>query len=144
MRTHLVFLGLILFLFSPLVRANSQAQGRVLEQDAYDVLRDPFVSLVALKSQGKSELEMYPVKDLKLTGVITGPKKMRALIAAPNGKSFFVSMNDGLGLKSGKVVSIQPDRVVIVESSRNIMGEIEKDRIELPLGGEARHGTFKR
>lgn len=116
----------------------SSALETVLSEEFIAQIRDPF-SLPFLgsgPSGGKRpELTLFPINDLKLNGVITGPKKLRAMISAPNGKTFFVKIGDLIGLRGGKITQIQGDSITVVETEES-KGKRTVGTVELRIGGE--------
>jgi hypothetical protein len=117
---------------------EASALETVLNEELIMALRDPFELPSSRGSPGKDkgpELTLFPINDLKLNGVITGPKKLRALISAPNGKTFFVRVGDLIGLRSGKITQIRSDAVTIVETEE-VKGKRVSGAVELRIGGE--------
>jgi Tfp pilus assembly protein PilP len=91
-----------------------------------------------VKVKAQSDLELYQLRDLKLNGVITGPKKTRALIVSPKGQTFFVKVGDLVGAREGRVTSIAPDSVQVVEYFVDDQGKRLPDRYEMRMDGELR------
>jgi hypothetical protein len=113
----------------------------ILNEDLIRALRDPFEEPVVVKQvkvKAQSDLELYQLKDLKLNGVITGPKKTRALIVSPKGQTFFVKIGDMVGAREGRVTSIAPDSVHVVEYFVDDQGKRLPDRYEMRMDGELR------
>lgn len=104
-------------------------------------LRDPFrradLSKYISKSRLKGELEQFATSEYKMKGVITGAKRVRAMVEAPNGKTYFVKINDKIGLQNGVVTKITPDRILVTEKTLNLMGEEEIIQNEITLPGES-------
>ncbi len=100
-------------------------------------LRDPFrISPNAEKKvTPKTELESFNLSEMKLTGVITGPNHMIAIVVAPTGKTFFVKRYERLGQNGGRVTAIRPDAIVIEEQGMNAIGKPEIERFELQVDG---------
>ncbi|MEO5971335.1 MAG: pilus assembly protein PilP, partial [Bdellovibrionia bacterium] len=90
-------------------------------------LRDPFkMSEAEIKvSEAKTDLERYPIGEFKLVGVLTGPKHIRAMLLAPDGKTYFVSERAKIGVSGGIVHRIAPDGIQIREKVVNAIGEVE-------------------
>ncbi len=111
----------------------------ILSEDLIRALRDPFQlppSLLAKKENPKSDLEVYPLRDFKLNGVINGPNKTRAMVTTPNNKVFFVKMGDRIGAREGKVVRILTDAIQVKEFYTDEHGMSVPDIYELKLTGE--------
>ena len=105
--------------------------------DVIQGLRDPFrISPNAEKKViPKTELESFNLSEMKLTGVITGPNHMIAIVVAPSGKTFFVKRYERLGQNGGRVTAIRPDAIVIEEQGMNAIGKPEIERFELQVDG---------
>lgn len=97
--------------------------------------RDP-TSQGPLTKKRVHELETFPLSAFRLLGVMTGPKET-ALLAAPNGKTYFVSEKTSLGTQGGKIIKIQPDRLVIREKSTDLQGHPITAVVELKLSSPA-------
>ncbi len=73
--------------------------------------RDPFVSLIG-KGYQRGEEEVIDLSNLKLVGIMKGPKGAVALFEAPDGRSYTVRQGDAV--RNGYVKEIT-DKEVIVE-----------------------------
>jgi hypothetical protein len=118
----------------------------VLNEEVIAQLRDPF----ALPSSGgavgemkRAELTLFPINDLKLNGVITGPNKLRAMVSAPNGKTFFVKVGDLMGMRNGRITQIRNDAITVVETE-DVKGKRMGNTLELRIGGELISVSSKR
>jgi len=104
-------------------------------------LRDPFKRLV-IKAQKtpeiKNPLEKYAVEELRLVGVLTGPERIKAMIMAPDGQSFFVSEKMKLGSKNGYVRKITREAVYVREKLINLLGQEEHVDTEIKIGPEGK------
>lgn len=118
--------------------SDSSALGSLLTEEIIRGLRDPFAPPleVTKKIEPQSELETIRLGDLRLNGVITGPKKLRAMISAPGNKTYFVAVGDRLGLRQGRVTAIQNDLIKIVEYEEDEKGRKVPEVFELRLSGE--------
>ena len=111
----------------------------ILNEDLIRALRDPFqlpTSVHQRKEAPKSDLEAYALKDFKLNGVITGPKKVRAMLTGPSSKTFFVKVGDRIGVRGGKITHIASDSVRITEFFQDEQGRDQPDVYEIRIGGE--------
>lgn len=95
--------------------------------ESYLKLRDPFKrpNLPSKKTEILSELERYSLDELKLLGVITGPKNKRAMLQAPDGKAYFVSEGGKVGNREGTVSKIGSNYIKIEEKIQNVLGQFE-------------------
>ncbi len=92
----------------------------------YKKFRDPFKEPVISESvEVRSDLEKFAVTDFKVTGVITGPIRMRAMLVAPDGKTHYVSEKMKIGLRDGVIKKITTRTVVVQEKVVNPLGEVE-------------------
>jgi hypothetical protein len=105
-------------------------------------LRDPFrrPNLDTQNERPKSDLETFPADQLKMVGVLTGPKKFKAMIFAPNGKTYFVTLNTRVGLRNGVITRITENSVLIREKVVNLLGQQEDLETALQLVSEPRIG----
>jgi len=119
--------------------AKDSSVEAILNEDLIRGLRDPFqppAGLMRKKKVQLTELEMFQLKDFKLNGVITGPKKMRAMVTAPNNKTFFVKVGDRIGAREGKITHILNDSIRIQEVALNDKGKPIPDIYEIKMSGE--------
>ncbi len=134
------FAGSTGFAAVPIESPNSSMEA-ILNEDLIRSLRDPFEAPVVVKefkAKAQSDLELYQLRDLKLNGVITGPKKPRALIASPKGQTFFVKVGDMVGAREGRVTQITPDSVRVTEFYVDEKGKRLPDVFEMRMDGEIR------
>ena len=64
-------------------------------------------------------LERFDLSALKLVGIVWGELGRKGLIKAPDGKSYFATLETYMGKYSGKVIAIENDRLVIEEQYLN-------------------------
>lgn len=109
----------------------------LLTEELIRTLRNPFLPPVELtKKKPKSELELIALKDFRLNGVITGPRKVRAMISGPGNKTFFVAVGEKLGQRDGRITSIQPDLIKVVEYEIDDRGRRTPEIFEIRITGE--------
>lgn len=94
-------------------------------------LRDPFRRQVPSGGTAADgtlipELERFEVDKYKLVGVITGPKRARAMLTAPGGKMHIVSEDTKIGTRRGTIKKIAPGMVAVEEKVVNLLGQEEK------------------
>ena len=101
----------------------------------FEKFRDPFKRPEEDEESdsGKMGVEKYPVADLKLLGVMSGPLRKRAMVRAPDNKTYFISENMKIGLRDGIVKKITTRTVQVQEKIINAIGEVENVDIELNL-----------
>jgi Tfp pilus assembly protein PilP len=90
-------------------------------------IRDPFQKPdFAQKVRSVLPLEQFPVEQLQLIGVITGPNQVRALIRTPDGKTHIVTEKTRLGTSGGSIQRITPVSITVRERIHNaLLGEDE-------------------
>ncbi len=111
----------------------------ILLTDTLKDIRDPFQMPTIInkrKENPKTELELVQLKDVRLNGVISGPKKVRALLSVPSGKTFFVSIGDRVGVRDGRVSKIRQSSVTIKEYDTDEFGKQVAEEFEIQLSGE--------
>lgn len=103
--------------------------------------RDPFESLVTIKKSlgpaldvPKTPLQSYELGQLRLIGVIIGKGQPRAMVVAPDGKSYILSKGIKVGKNDGVVKDITSEAVKIEEQYFEFTGEVRKSiqLIQLP------------
>ncbi|MBC7691104.1 MAG: pilus assembly protein PilP [Methylotenera sp.] len=98
-------------------------------------VRDPFKrpEMPKTKIAIKSELEKFPTTDYKMVGVLTGPEKMRAMVKAPDGRTYFVYESMKMGIREGVIRKITTETILVREKIVNILGQEENIDTELQL-----------
>lgn len=78
-------------------------------------------------------LERFDIAALKLVGIVWGDLGRKALIKAPDGKSYFATRDTYMGKYSGKVIAIEDDRLVIEEQYLNAEDKVVPKTLTIPL-----------
>jgi len=102
--------------------------------------RDPFVPLTTIKKTHDLQdvqltpLQKFDLGQLRLLGIIVGKGAPRAMVSAPDGKSYILKKGIQVGRNEGVVVDITPEAVLVEERYYDFSGEIRKSTqsIELP------------
>jgi type IV pilus assembly protein PilP len=102
--------------------------------------RDPFEPLTTIKKPIAQQdvpltpLEKFDLGQLRLIGVIIGKGEPRAMVIAPDGKSYILKKGVKVGRNDGRVVGIKDDAVLVEERFFDFSGEIRKsvESIQLP------------
>ncbi|MCU0599237.1 MAG: pilus assembly protein PilP [Desulfobacterales bacterium] len=81
----------------------------------------------------QTPLEKFDLDQLKLTGILVSPAKIRALIEETSGKGYIISEGTYIGNKGGQVTKIANDRVVVEEKYLDVLGKVAVREIELKL-----------
>lgn len=103
--------------------------------------RDPFKSYfgdaqaVEREKEPVSELQKYNISDMRVNAIIWGIAAPRALVTAPDGKTFKLRNGDFIGKNWGKVNKILPDKIEIIETYKDPLGRkiLNKLYLELPV-----------
>ena len=128
---------------SPVVDASAPpaAEQEVKSAFVYDPtsLRDPFVSLIVEKKSAVEDaapmtpLQTFEIVSLRLIGIITGKGEPRAMVLAPDGKSYILSKGIKIGRNSGVVTEIRADTVLVEEKYYDFSGDVRKNTLEITL-----------
>jgi Tfp pilus assembly protein PilP len=94
---------------------------------------DTLVPVGAVPGRPLGPLERFDMAALKLVGIVWGNLGRRALVKAPDGKGYFVTVNTYMGKYSGKIVAIEEDHMVVEELYKNIEGKIVPKTLTIPL-----------
>lgn len=101
---------------------------------------DPFRSYIRvyLSRQQRSgslstPLERFDLSQLRVTAVIWGTERPRALITDPSGKGYIISEGTPIGKNSGRVVQIGDNKVLVKETYVDFGGQASTKEIEMRL-----------
>ena len=78
-------------------------------------------------------LEKVALSQLKLVGIILAPSENRALVQEASGKGYVVKKGTYIGNRSGKIVQILQDRIIVEEEVEDISGNISVLKKQLQL-----------
>ena len=78
-------------------------------------------------------LERFDFSALKLVGIVWGELGRKALIKAPDGKSYFATVDTYMGKYCGKVIAVQNDQLVIEELYVDAEGKEVPKTLNIPL-----------
>lgn len=101
--------------------------------------RDPFESLLDLKKPVLSvempltPLQNYEIGQLRLIGMIIGKGEPRAMVIAPDGKSYILKKGVKVGKNDGTVIDITQDAVLVKERYLDFSGEVRTGIQEIML-----------
>lgn len=131
---------------SPLAHSAPTAPGSLQAIDQAEAekmelmnLRDPFKrpDLEVLDDTPRSPLELVSIDQVKLTGVITGPHRFKAMLLVGD-KTYFVSERARIGGRKGYVAKITPNSIRVRERIVNLLGKEEDLETELKLVSEGK------
>ncbi len=103
--------------------------------------RDPFKSYFSdfkiLERDKKitSELQRYDLSSLRVSGILVGIAEPRAMIVAPNAKTYIVKKGEFLGKNWGKISRILPTKIEIIETYKDALGRkiLNRQYLNLPI-----------
>jgi len=94
--------------------------------------RDPFYSLISAaklaekkRKRSGSPLEEYDISEIKLVAIVADVTKALnkyALVKLPSGKHYTLREGTHIGVRNGKIVKINPDEVVVQETTNDFRG----------------------
>jgi type IV pilus assembly protein PilP len=107
--------------------------------------RDPFRSYIAQMKQAKvgaatTPLERFDVSQLRVTAVIWGTERPRAIVKDPTGKGYIVAEGTPIGKNQGRVIEIADSGVTVKETYVDFLGNATSKDIELRLQGRKKGG----
>lgn len=82
---------------------------------------------------GKTPLEKYSVGQLKLTAVLGAGEEASAMVENSVGRGFPVKKGTKIGNNGGEVIEIQPNKILILETTVDFAGETKTRTIEMRL-----------
>lgn len=101
-------------------------------------VRDPFRPPQSTSGSSLSELEAFPTESFRMLGMVSGPKRVRAMIQSPGGKTFIVSERMKIGRRKGFITRITPEKVVVREKILNVFGQEEDTAVEIRLPSDTK------
>ncbi|MGC2423287.1 MAG: pilus assembly protein PilP [Nitrospirota bacterium] len=105
--------------------------------------RDPFMSPFEVPKvflpvpRNASPLERVPVDKLMVKAIIWNNKGFRAMIMTPDGRGYTVKTGEPVGDKQGRITRITESSVYVTEKIKDILGDVETNKVVLPLHKEA-------
>lgn len=126
----------------PRFSSGSNVAAQILQSDlgqataeSLSKIRDPFQRppVKTVEELAISDLERFPTEQWELLGVITGPKKVRAMLRSPDNKTYMISESMRIGTRKGVVKRITPGSIVVREKILNVFGREESVDQEIKL-----------
>jgi Tfp pilus assembly protein PilP len=114
-------------------RYNAEERRDPLEPLVREALPDVLRPKPRLPERPLGPLERFDISALKLVGIVWGELGRKALIKAPDGKSYFATLETYMGKYSGKVIAIENDHLVIEEQYLNTEDKLVPKTLTLPL-----------
>ena len=81
----------------------------------------------------RTPLERIDLSQLRLVGIILAGSGNKALVEESNGKGYVIRKGTFIGTNAGKVVQIQPDKVIVAEEYEDVVGNVTLRNKELTL-----------
>lgn len=107
---------------------------------------DPFAPLIkekpvnlpvehrkAVRRKLLTPLEKLDLSQLKLVAILRAQSGNNALVEEDSGKGYVIKKGTYIGIHSGKVAKILPDRIIIEEEVEDIYGKISVQKKEIKL-----------
>lgn len=125
----------------PAVAPEPEAAAEPVPVYAYDPAnrRDPFEPLVMIRNPiinpdaPLTPLQTFETGQLRLIGVITGKGAPRAMVTAPDGKSYILQRGVLVGKNNGVVTDIRQEVVLVEERYQDFTGEVRTGIQEIRL-----------
>jgi len=103
--------------------------------------RDPFVPLSKIKKplvtvvdeEPQTPLQSYDVVQFKLIGVIVGMGDPKAMVVAPDGKSYVLAKGVKIGKNNGIIIDITSEAVSIKETYYDFSGNVIENIQEITV-----------
>jgi type IV pilus assembly protein PilP len=91
--------------------------------------RDPFLPLIALKGKTsggrefENPLEAYDLSQYQLKGVVVGFGDPKAIVVAPDGKSYILRKGLHIGKSTGVIREITREKILVEERYQDLSGK---------------------
>jgi type IV pilus assembly protein PilP len=91
--------------------------------------RDPFLPLLALKGKGsagrefENPLEAYDLFQYQLKGVVVGLGEPKAMVVAPDGRSYLLKKGLRIGKSNGVIREITREKILVEERYQDLSGK---------------------
>jgi type IV pilus assembly protein PilP len=99
--------------------------------------RDPFRTFIATAEdeeiRSPTPLQRYELEQYKLTGIVWGVDRPRALVEDPEGMGHVIELGTYIGKKWGKVTQITSNQLVVTEEYLTPEGALVVNPIEIKL-----------
>jgi type IV pilus assembly protein PilP len=101
--------------------------------------RDPFVPLTQIRRpieksvEPATPLERYDLPQFKLIGVIVGKGDPKAMVVAPDGKSYLLSKGLKIGKNNGVILDINGESIVVEEKYYDFSGNVIENIQEIAV-----------
>ncbi len=121
-----------------------QAKPEEKKETAFNYLsegrRDPFVPLTHIKKpliidddEPATPLQSYDVDQFRLIGVIVGKGASKAMVVAPDGKSYVLAKGVKIGKNNGVVIKINSNVILVEEKYYDFSGNVIENIQEITV-----------
>lgn len=100
--------------------------------------RDPFLPLTAIRKpvgpvqqEPATPLQQFDLQQYRLIGVIVGMDEPRAMVVAPDGKSYILKKGVKIGKNNGVVVDITRDVIKVQEKYYDFSGNVRTNILDI-------------
>lgn len=103
--------------------------------------RDPFVPLTQIRQpiggrvddEPETPLQSFDIAQFRLVGVIVGKGQPKAMVVAPDGKSYVLSRGVKIGKNNGVVVNITSETILVKETYYDFSDNIIENILEITV-----------
>lgn len=101
--------------------------------------RDPFVPLSVIRrplvasEEPATPLQRYDLSQFKLVGVIVGKGEAKAMVVAPDGKSYILSKGVKIGKNNGIIIGINSEVIRVEEKYYDFSGNVIENIQEIAV-----------
>jgi len=101
--------------------------------------RDPFVPLTRIRrpvtetTEPETPLQSFDLNQFRLVGVIIGKGASKAMVVAPDGKSYVLGKGIKIGKNNGVVIEINSDAVRVEEKYYDFSGNVIENIQEIAV-----------
>ena len=127
---------------APKVAAPYAGQEQAKEEEFVYVSegrRDPFVPLTRIRkpviesAEPETPLQSFDLSQFKLIGLIVGKGASKAMVVAPDGKSYVLAKGVKIGKNNGVVVEINSNAVRVMEKYYDFSGNVIENIQEIAV-----------
>lgn len=102
--------------------------------------RDPFVPLTLIRrpiekenQEPETPLQSYDLPQFRLIGLIVGRGEPKAMVVAPDGKSYLLSKGLKIGKNNGVILDINSESIVVEEKYYDFSGNVIENIQEISV-----------
>lgn len=101
--------------------------------------RDPFVPLSRIRrpiektSEPETPLERYDLTQFRLIGIVVGKGEPKAMVVAPDGKSYVLSKGVKIGKNNGVIIEMNSEVIRVKEKYYDFSGNVIENIQEIPV-----------